>query len=137
MNGDLARNRSDTAAYDHRRHIDLLMLQPYGATHIIDIEPRTREDTLLPRQRSHHQDLLTEFVEHQCTGECFIVGQRDDNVGFVALGCPGEVEAELASPLGTERLPVDRLSARGSYKRSKGRREALEHFAKRLNRGFP
>ena len=40
-------------------------------------------------------------------GECLVVRQRGDDVGFVALGRAGEVQPQLAGPPRTDRRPVD------------------------------
>jgi hypothetical protein len=102
MDAQLAGDGADGAAHDHRRHVDAAQLQPFGGADVVGVLPGAREGRggAVPRQRLAHDDLLSEFVEGQHTGEGRIGGQCDDDVGLVALGRARKIEPETPEPGG-------------------------------------
>ena len=100
MHGDLARHGADAAADGHRRHVQLAALQPFGRAHVVAVGPRTGRGLAgrVPGQGSGDDDLLPELVEHDGAGEGLVAAQRGDDVGLVALGLAGEIEAQLVRP---------------------------------------
>ena len=108
MHAYLARNNVDATADYGRPNIDVAVLQPFGATHIVRIAPWTRQDTVLvPWQGSRDQNLLAKLIEHQRSGKGLVVGECGDDVRLVALGRADKVEPQLARPARPYRPVVD------------------------------
>ena len=109
MDADVAGNSADTAAHHHRRDVDVAPLQPLGAADIVGIGPRPRDGggIGIPRQRPVDDDLLAELIEYEGTGERLVGRECGDDVGFVALGVAGEIEAQPAGPGRADRLTAD------------------------------
>jgi hypothetical protein len=84
------------------------VLQPYSTSHVIHVEPWTRQDTVLvPGECSDNQNLLAELIKDQCTGKPLVVRERDDHICFIAFGRSGEIKSKLAGPSGLLKFTVN------------------------------
>ena len=68
--------------------------------HVVAVGPWPRRGLAgcVPGQGPGDDDLLPERVEHDGAGEGLVAAQRGDDVGLVALGLAGEIEAQLVRP---------------------------------------
>ena len=102
VDAQFAGDGADGTAHDCRRHVDPAQLQPLGGADVVGVLPGARQGSVgaVPRQRLAHYDLLPEVVEGEHAGEGQVGGQRDDDVGLVALRRAREVEPQAVEPDG-------------------------------------